>query len=260
MTPLRRELLLTSNQTGATTPQASRGIPRPQVPFLSDGKIVDEIRAQRDIPLALDAHPRAAQIAQSVSGQTVAGIVTVRADTAENVTVGEFARLPRRWTGESNWSGTYVRLEAGGSADISLKKADNAYIHAMINALPEESGTSMWIAVGADGSETEIGSLENGGIGHQGVPEAPGRLRPELVPTPLPEGTMAIHVTTDGPLELDGIQIQPPIAVAHSSTTGGDVVLHGNATTASQSMPAVTADAGVAFDTHGTETGWLARM
>lgn len=191
--------------------------------------------------IALDAHPQAAALAASVTGYRWVGLHHVEAESGALSGGAAVVTPPSTWTGAANWSGgAYVSVPRGGSVQLAVTADEGAFVHPVVNRRKGQLGTSRYLAVSKDGGRTLLGILDNGGLRETGVIEAEGLLRPFPLSRPLPSGTVAVVVESDGDLQLDCLLIHPAVSTVRY-TRGDDqpAVLYVNADTRPSTTRAV---------------------
>ncbi|MDO5661055.1 MAG: hypothetical protein Q4G40_00025 [Brachybacterium sp.] len=124
--------------------------------------------------------------------------------------------------------------------------------HPLFRRLAEDAGTATWTAIDTHGDRTELGIQELGGAGPRGVTEWDGLLRPFPLDRPVPGGTVAIEVTSDGDLQLDALMLLPAVTAAVYSTTGKDVILRAGTADGEITVPVVAGETGRAYRPDGT--------
>ncbi|HJB11469.1 MAG TPA: hypothetical protein H9786_13265 [Candidatus Brachybacterium merdavium] len=216
--------------------------------------------------IALDAEPRLARTARCISGRAQArGMLWLPAEDAELSGDAQVITPDSSWTGESNWSGSYALVAEGGSVSFKLEAdqrevidAGGATAHPVIHRLAEDAGTALWTTIDGDGSRTELGVLELGGIDDRGATEWDGILKPFPLESEIPNGTVAIEAVVDGHLELDELMILPGItSAAHPCRGGGEIILR--AASVEEDAATVPGETGSAFTADGERLGPINR-
>jgi hypothetical protein len=98
--------------------------------------------------------------------------------------------------------------------------------------------------------------VDNGGLRETGVVEAEGLLRPFPLSRPLPSGTVAVVVESDGDLQLDCLLIQPAVSTVRYLRGGGRAAaLYVNADTKPSITQAVAVGRGWTWSADGKRRG-----
>lgn len=249
-----------ANPSGAPTYDRATGATFDGVEF--DGRVNRNSGAESTIHgllamIALDAHPQAASLAASVTGYRWVGLHHVEAESGVLEGGAAVVTPPSTWTGAANWSGgAYVSVPRGGSVRLDVVGDDGAFVHPVVNRRKGRLGTSRFVAVSKHGRRTLLGSLDNGGLRETGVVEAEGLLRPFPLSRPLPPGTVAVVVESDGDLQLDCLLLQPAVStVRYSRSEGRAAVLYVNADTRPSTTPAVAPGRGWTWSADGKSGG-----
>ncbi|WP_394216432.1 hypothetical protein [Brachybacterium vulturis] len=169
------------------------------------------------------------------------------------------------WTGESNWHGSYVLADDGGTVRFALSaearaavSAGGATAHPLLHRLADDAGVSHWTAIDAAGARTALGSLELGGAGSPGVTEWDGVLRPQRLEVPIPEDAVAIEAVSEGRMELDELMLLPAVTTAEFPTERGRTVTLYVAS-ADAEAATVPGETGSAYRADGTRVGPVTR-
>lgn len=176
--------------------------------------------------LALDARPDvAATVAQDASVTVQDGVSVVEAETAQ--TAGDAAEVTPEaaWTGESLWSGSYLRLAPGASARWEAAPSDQArVVSPVVHVAPEAALMTRWF-----GDRRALGSVAAGGIGEQGITAAPGALLPVALRRELPAGDTQVRTVVrrgEGSAKVDSLLLRPLVSrLVHRTATGGQALL-----------------------------------
>jgi hypothetical protein len=148
--------------------------------------------------------------------------VFVEAESA-TLTGGEVVTPESAWTGESLWSGTYVRGGAGTVARWSVAASAQPRLVAPVVDVVPGAGATSW------SSDGPLGTVDAGRGGPQGSSPAPGALLPVTLPTPLPVGATSISARFGGGVSaVDGVLLRPEVsqvvfgaaALVQSAATG----------------------------------------
>lgn len=207
--------------------------------------------------LALDTHPEAAKLASSIRGYGFDGLVVVEAESGTLAGGASMVTPPSAWTGAANWSGgAYVNVPSGGSVRIDVAGHDGDLVHPIVNRRPGRLGTSGYYALDPSGRRTLLGRLENGGLGHTGVVEADGLLRPFPLQQRLPDGTVAVLVVSGGDLQLDALLLQPIVStVRYDRFSRRPSVLYANSSLTAVRVVAISPGAGSTWSSDGAGRG-----
>lgn len=202
--------------------------------------------------LTLDANPGLKAQALGIN-RTVAtdGLGVVEAETGTISGVGSVVTPDSAWTGEANISGgAFVALDAGAGLRIPVTPSDQPrHVYPIINQTAEESGTSTW-ASGPD----SLGTTQNGGVGDQGITDAPGKLSPLTLEGVLPAGASAVDVSTDAAASVDALLLQPLVSTVSFTGPSGDGALYVSAAT-TVSQRDVTVPRGFVLTQKGYDAG-----
>lgn len=231
----------------------------------TDGRINRNCGAESTIHalltmLELDACPAAATVATSLrSIASSEGPVWMQAETAARSGSVEVVTPSSAWTGESNWSGSFlrvqrgssVRFELGGLPALHLGVLAGATVHPVIHRRAAQAGASRWFAVDARGRRTLLGELRLGGQGDPGITPWEGLLRPFALPRALPRGSAAIVAEVDGTMELDALMILPAVAAVAYGTRTGELVLRASASGAPVAVPLTRTERGTSWRSDG---------
>jgi len=157
--------------------------------------------------LTLDADPGLTRLARDAS--TVRhreSTVFVEAESA-TLTGGEVVTPESAWTGESLWSGTYVRGDAGTVARWPVAASAQPRLVAPVVDVVPGAGTTSWSSSGP------LGTVDAGRGGPQGSSPAPGALLPVTLPTLLPAGATTISARFGGGVSaVDGVLLRPEVS------------------------------------------------
>lgn len=249
-----------ANPSGRPTYDPATGATFDGVEF--DGRINANSGAESTIHgllamLALDAHPAAAALASSITGYTWSGLRVVEAEGGELAGGATVVTPPGgAWTGAANWSGgTYVAVPAGASVTLAVT-GDAAYVQPIINRRPGDLGVSRYSAVDGRGRRTLLGTLANGGLRETGTVQADGLLRPFPLDRPLPRGTVAVLVESDGDLQLDALLVQPAVSTTvYARGSRRPAVLYVNGSGRATTTTALAAGWGRTYAANGTPRG-----
>jgi hypothetical protein len=157
--------------------------------------------------LALDADPGLARLARDASAvRHRESTVLVEAESA-TLTGGEVVTPASAWTGESQWSGAYVRGGAGTVARWTVPASGQPrVVQPVVDVLPG-AGTTSWTAGGP------LGTVDHGRGGPQGASPAPGALLPVTLSAPLPAGATTITARFGaGESAVDGLLLRPEVS------------------------------------------------
>lgn len=216
--------------------------------------------------LALDGDEELARTSQSLTDTpTYRGMQWL---PAEEATLGGGAQVvtpESAWTGESNWRGSSVLAEAGGTVRFDLGDtarevvaAGGATAHPVLHRLADEAGTARCAAIDAGGRRVDLGTLELGGVGEKGLTEWDGVLKPVRLDVPIPADAVAIEIVSEGRLELDELMLLPAVTSAefpHSG--GGSTTLH--VASAAGEARVSPGETGSAYRADGTRVGPVSR-
>lgn len=222
-----------ANTSGRATYDPATGVTNDGVEV--DGRINVNAGAESTIHgqlamLALDAHPESAAIARSVHGYSFDGLQVIEAEGGVLTGGAVAVTPPSTWTGAANWSGgAYVSAPPGGAVRMTVTGHDGDYVYLSVNRRVGDLGQSRCYATDSHGHRTLLGWVDNGGLHHTGIVPADGLLAPVALRRALPAGTVAVHVESDGDLQLDALLIQPAVATVRYATSSGPVVLYANA-------------------------------
>lgn len=151
--------------------------------------------------LALDAAPDVI-----VRGRIVdrAGSVTVEAEQGELGGGAAVVTPPSAWTGESSFSGAYVRMPAGGRIRWRLPASDQPRLVLPVADLqPGSAAVTHW---------SSLGVVRHGDIGAQGASPAPGALLPVTVGEIASGRTDLVATATGGEAVLDAVMLEPLVS------------------------------------------------
>lgn len=172
--------------------------------------------------LALDAHPGVRAQALSWRSTPVrSGLRSVEAESS-STTTGEVVTPADAWTGESAYGGgSFLRLDRGDTATITLPDADQTRILEPVSWRPERGRTRTdWTSGGCD-----LGTLRER-VGAQGISDVPGALLPQRLGRRLPAGPATVRVhSRRGGVDLDAVLVRPLISRAWFSGAGGSTEL-----------------------------------
>jgi hypothetical protein len=170
--------------------------------------------------LALDAHPRAAEIARTATVVDRLGTTTLEAEDAA-LAGDATAFVPESaWTGESLYGGgAYAELGDGGTATFTRTDGPASRVIPVLDLRPGSTAVTTY-----DG----LGRVRSGDVGAQGDSPAPGALLPRTLPRSLPAGPATVTATAtasggDTAL-LDALLLEPEVS---HLVLGGDA--HGTA-------------------------------
>ncbi|MEU4238303.1 hypothetical protein [Actinoplanes sp. NPDC026619] len=180
--------------------------------------------------LALDAHPDVAAAARQGHIADRVGSTTVEAEAGALADGATVVTPPSAWTGESQFSGSYVQMPPGASVRWQLPPhTQDRLVLPVINRQPGSTTVTRWSAAGRD-----LGTLRHQ-IGAQGVSPAPGALLPVTLAGSLPAGRDSLTaIATGGDAVVDAIMLEP--LVSRYVITGG-----GHTTTLLRSVTRTTA-------------------
>lgn len=172
--------------------------------------------------LALDANPDVRAIAQS-SSSLGARVGTVKVE-AESGTLGGGSVVvtpESSWTGESQWSGSYVDVPSAGTVALAVPAADQPrLVLPVVNLQPGSPARTGW---------GRLGTVRTGAVGPQGTSPAPGALLPVTLPRELPAGATTLTATgAGGTTSVDAVLLEPLVS---SLTQGSTTLLRSAATT-----------------------------
>jgi hypothetical protein len=158
--------------------------------------------------LALDARPDLAAAAQATPNAHERD--GIRVFEAEAATLGgptTVVRPESAWTGESQWSaGAYVSADDGGSIVFDLPAHDqDRWVEPVVELEPSsEAGQSIWTAGG-----DQLGRIDHGRVGEQGISPAPGSLQAIGLRDPLPAGETLVEMHSNGLTRVDAVLVRP---------------------------------------------------
>jgi hypothetical protein len=204
-----------------------------------DGKINHNSGAESTIHglmsmLALDAHPRVAAAAQSMTGiDHRVGTTTVQAEDATFHGDARPVTPESLWTGESQYGGTgYAELGDGSRAVIDLPAHPRSLVLPVVDLRPGSSAVTTFST-----DDTTLGSVHAGAIGEQGDSPAPGALLPITLDRSVSRGPRTLTATTtasgDDTTRLDAVMLEPVVSRLVLSGDG-----HGTALLSSRSHKA----------------------
>ncbi|MEO7058372.1 MAG: hypothetical protein ABI083_01500 [Lapillicoccus sp.] len=248
-----------ANTSGQATYDPKTGVTNDGVEV--DGRINVNAGAESTIHgqlamLALDAHPEAAAIARSVRGYSFDGLQVVEAEGGALSGGAVIVTPSSAWTGAANWSGgAYVSAQRGAAVRMEVTGHDGASVYVTLNRRVGDLGRSRCYAVDSRGRWTLLGRIDNGGLEHTGIVPADGLLSPVSVGRPLPAGTVAVVVRSDGDLQLDALLLQPAVATVRYETSHGPVVLYANASTCAATVAALAPGRGHTWSADGAPRG-----
>ncbi len=178
--------------------------------------------------LALDAHPTVAATARGFTGQTQQDGVRVVEGEAAVRTVGADVVTPESaWTGESAYSGgAYLALRPAGSATWSAEALRQPQVVEPVLDLQQakRAVVTRWT-----GGRRNLGRIDSGSIGRQGISEAPGALLPVALRRELPAGAAQVSVRTNRrsgpPARIDALLLTPVVSTLGLSGPGGSTLL-----------------------------------
>lgn len=176
--------------------------------------------------LALDARPDvAATVARGADVRVQDGISVVEAEQAQTSGAAEVVTPEQAWTGESLWSGSYLRLSRAASAQWDVPASDQArVVSPVVNVAPGQAPVTGWF-----GDRRALGSVTTGRIGEQGITPAPGALLPLTLRHELPAGDTQVRTVVrrgEGFAEVDSLLLRPVVStLVHRTTTGGQALL-----------------------------------
>jgi hypothetical protein len=199
--------------------------------------------------LALDAEPRVARLARALTGVTGRdGLRVLEAETGALAGPATVVRPASAWTGESQYSaGAYVDLGDGGTISWTLPGGDQPWlVSPVVDLVPDRAaGRTAWRAGDAD-----LGRIDHGAGGPQGVTAVPGALLPVALAAPVPAGrSLSARAERVGPapLRVDALLVRPAVArVALAGADTGAVLLR-NGTGTDRRVTASVPGAGVAL-------------
>jgi len=171
--------------------------------------------------LTLDANPGLKAKTLGIN-RTVAtdGLSVVEAETGTISGAGSVITPASAWTGEANISGG--ALDAGAGLSIPVTPGDQPRnVYPIINQTANASGTSTWTS-GPDPLDT----TQNGGVGDQGITDAPGKLSPLTLEGVLPAAATAVGVHTDAAASVDALLLQPLVSTVSFTGPSGDGTLY----------------------------------
>jgi hypothetical protein len=157
--------------------------------------------------LALDADPVLARVARDASAvRHRESTVLVEAESA-TLSGGEVVTPESAWTGESLWSGQYVRGSAGTVARWSVPASGQPrLVQPVVDVVPGAGATS-W------SSDGPLGTIDHGRGGPQGSSPAPGALLPVTLPAPLPPGATTVTARfSSGESAVDALLLRPEVS------------------------------------------------
>ena len=211
--------------------------------------------------IALDGEPKLARTARSLtSTPEYRGMQWLPAEEAQLSGAAQVMAPESAWTGESNWRDAYVLAEEGATVRLDLGEqalaavADGgATAHPVFHRFAEDAGTATWTAIAADGTRTDLGTLELGGAGDPGITEWDGVLKPMPLEVPLPADAVALEAVSHGRLELDEVMLLPAVASAVFPSERDMLTLH--VASADAELAVRPGQTGRAYRADGTSTG-----
>ncbi|MPZ95745.1 MAG: hypothetical protein GEU96_12750 [Propionibacteriales bacterium] len=178
--------------------------------------------------LALDQRPDLAAAAQRLTSQDGQdGVTVVEAEAGEVDGPGRVVTPDPGWTGESGWSGSALELDPGATARWTVPEADGPrLVAAVVDRRDTRRATELrWTSAGR-----QLGSVDTGRAGAQGVSEAPGALLPVTLREELPgsAGVLQVDAVGEGrpPARLDALLLRPVVSrLALSGADAGATLL-----------------------------------
>jgi len=174
--------------------------------------------------LTLDANPGLKAKTLGIN-RTVAtdGLSVVEAEIGTISGAGSVITPASAWTGEANISGgAFVALDADAGLSIPVTPGDQPRnVYPIVNQTANASGTSTWAS-----GPGALGTTQNGGIGDQGITDAPGKLSPLTLEGVLPAAATAVDVHTDAAASVDALLLQPLVSTVSFTGPSGDGTLY----------------------------------
>jgi hypothetical protein len=203
---------------------------------------------------ALDANPDLAALAKASAHTTARdGQTTIEAETGTLTGPASVVQADPVYTGEAQWSGgAYVQLSPGSTASWVVPAAGQPrLLQAIVNRVPGPAGVSVFAAGGA-----QLGDVQYGGGGPQGISPTPGALLPVTVPSLLPAAATAVTAATEqGSGQLDAIQLTPLVSALVTSGAGHGVALLNSVATTGRSrtvsVPGTGPTVATSYDRNG---------
>ncbi|MBG0566586.1 hypothetical protein [Actinoplanes aureus] len=154
--------------------------------------------------LALDASPDVAALARQGRILDRIGSTTVEAEQGQLGGGATVVTPPSAWTGESSFSGGYVRMPAGATVRWQLPAFDQPrLVLPVVDLRPGSSAVTHW---------SSLGAVRHGDIGAQGASPAPGALLPVTVGELAAGRTDLVATATGGEAVLDAVMLEPLVS------------------------------------------------
>ncbi|MEU4422162.1 hypothetical protein AB0F81_16170 [Actinoplanes sp. NPDC024001] len=154
--------------------------------------------------LALDADPRVAALARQGRVVERVGTTLVEAEQGQLGGGAVVVTPPSAWTGESSFSGGYVRMPAGATVRWQLPALDQArLVLPIVDLRPGSAAVTHW---------SSLGVVRHGDVGAQGASPAAGALLPVTVGE-LASGRTDLEATaTGGEAVVDAVMLEPLVS------------------------------------------------
>ena len=190
----------------------------------------------------LDAHPDVAAMAMAASGIVARhGQVVVEADTGSRAGDATVVTPASAWTGESQWSGTYVAAGAGSTLTWSLPVDDQPrVVQPVVELVPGSTARTTFRA-----GPVVLGTVRYGAVGAQGNAPSPTQLQPVGLDGVVPTGQSTVTATTAGGTgNLDALLVIPLISQLALQGSGSTTVLLNSVSTQVRYQPVTLPGAG----------------
>jgi hypothetical protein len=164
--------------------------------------------------LALDEAPDVAALAQVATVTERRTWQLVEAESGDLGSGAEIYTPPSAWTGESLWSGSGVRLAAGGTLTLGIPAAGPNLLLPVVMLEPS-AGTTTWTV-----PHRIAGTIDHAAVGAQGDSPAPGLLSVETLPRTVSDETTVTVRARGAAALVDAVLVQP--VVEHVMLTDGE--------------------------------------
>ncbi len=171
----------------------------------------------------LDANPdiaavaRAASVLVSRDGQSV-----IEAESGALVGDAVVRKPASAWTGESQWSGSFVAAGPGSTVSWALPAVDQPRLVQPIAELKAGSPARSVFAIG----DCVVGTVRYGAVGAQGNAPSPTELIPVDLPGRAPAGARTVTARTSGGTgNLDALLVIPLVSRLTTAGRGSGLVL-----------------------------------
>ncbi|GII76241.1 hypothetical protein Sru01_12230 [Sphaerisporangium rufum] len=159
--------------------------------------------------LALDARPEVAALARRGEVVERDGCLVVEAETGTLSGEAAVVAPEAPWTGESLFSGSYVRLGAGGGLRLAVPAAGrDRLVLPVADLRPGSRAVTTWRS-----GDRRLGEVRHGRVGEQGDSPAPGALLPVTLAGELPAGATELSAAASGgEAVLDAVLLEPLVS------------------------------------------------